>query len=125
MLALRVQTLTDDEKAEAAADPLGRAVLAQVEALTTDDLRRLHGSWRTPAIPGPGQRVRLQPRRGGDMLDLVLAGHIATVQTVEHDAEGQTWLTVTLDADPGRDLGAAGWPGHRFFFRLAEIEVLP
>lgn len=27
-----------------------------------------------------------------------------------------------IDDDPGRDLGAAGWPGDRFFFSPEEVE---
>ena len=30
-----------------------------------------------------------------------------------------------IDDDPGRDLGLAGWPGHRFFFSADEVEALP
>jgi hypothetical protein len=29
---------------------------------------------------------------------------------------------VVLDDDPGRDLGLLRQPGHRFFFRLEEVE---
>jgi hypothetical protein len=32
---------------------------------------------------------------------------------------------VTVDDDPGQDLGRAGQPGHRFFFRTEEVEPLP
>ena len=33
-------------------------------------------------------------------------------------------MTVTVDDDPGRDLGGTGMPGHRFFFRPDEVERL-
>jgi hypothetical protein len=36
--------------------------------------------------------------------------------------DGRAFFTVTVDDDPGRDLGAAGLPGHRFFFRVDEVE---
>jgi len=31
---------------------------------------------------------------------------------------------VTVDDDPGADLGALGLPGHRFFFFADEVERL-
>jgi hypothetical protein len=31
---------------------------------------------------------------------------------------------VTIDDDPGADLGIEGLPGHRFFFRPDELEVV-
>ena len=71
-----------------------------------------------------GARVRLQPRAGGDVMDLALAGQIATVEAIEQDYEGQIQLAVVLDDDPGRDLGLLRQPGHRFFFRPAEVEAL-
>ncbi|MBA2239739.1 MAG: hydrogenase maturation protease [Solirubrobacterales bacterium] len=38
--------------------------------------------------------------------------------------EGKVHLAVVLDDDPGRDLGQARQPGHRFFFSPAEVEPL-
>jgi hydrogenase maturation protease len=72
-----------------------------------------------------GDRVRLQPREGGDILDLALRGQIATVESIEQDYEGQQHICVVLEDDPGRDLGMMRQPGHRFFFKAAEIEPLP
>jgi hydrogenase maturation protease len=71
-----------------------------------------------------GARVRLRPRPGGDVLDIALAGQTATVEAIEQDYEGQILLAVVLDDDPGRDLGLQRQPGHRFFFRPAEVEPL-
>jgi hypothetical protein len=71
-----------------------------------------------------GDRVRLCPRGGADILDLALAGMIATVETIEQDYEGHVYLAVTVDEDPGKDLGALRQPGHRFFFRPEEIAPL-
>jgi hydrogenase maturation protease len=71
-----------------------------------------------------GSRVRLLPRAGGDVLDLALAARTAVVEAIEEDAEGSLQVAVTLDDDPGRDLGDARFPGHRFFFRVEEIEPL-
>jgi hypothetical protein len=31
-------------------------------------------------------------------------------------------VAVVLDDDPGRDLGEMRMPGHRFFFKLSEVE---
>jgi hypothetical protein len=55
-------------------------------------------------------------------MDLVLAGKTATVESIEQDFEGRVWLAVTVDDDPGRDLGALRQPGHRFFFGPEEVE---
>jgi hypothetical protein len=68
--------------------------------------------------------VRLRPTGRADIFDLELRGKEATVISVEVNLEGQTYLTVTVDDDPGRDLGRAGQPGHRFFFRPEEVEPL-
>jgi hydrogenase maturation protease len=73
----------------------------------------------------PGDRVRLRPRKGGDVLDIALAGQAATVEALEQDYEGNQHVCVVLDDDPGRDLGLLRQPGHRFFFSPEEIEPLP
>ena len=72
-----------------------------------------------------GDRVRLRPRSGGDVFDLALAGQIATIEAFEQDYEGKIHVCVVLDDDPGRDLGLLRQPGHRFFFGVEEIEILP
>lgn len=104
LLTLRLLTLTDAEKREimAAGGP-GQDVLARTEAL------------------GIGATVRLHPSCRADILDLALAGKEATVRGVERDYEGRTYIAVTLNDDPGQDLGAFG---HRFFMRPEEIEPL-
>ena len=71
-----------------------------------------------------GDRVRLRPRSGGDIFDLVLAGKLAEVEAIEQDYEGKIYLAVVLNDDPGRDLGLSRHPGHRFFFVPEEIEPL-
>ena len=71
-----------------------------------------------------GDRVRLRPRRGGDILDLALAGQEATIESIEQDFEDRIYIAVTVDADPGRDLGLLRQPGHRFFFAPDEVEPL-
>jgi hydrogenase maturation protease len=69
-----------------------------------------------------GSHVRLRPRAGGDVFDLALAGRLARVESLEEDDEGCVHVTVAVDDDPGRDLAAASVLGHRFFFRLDEVE---
>jgi hypothetical protein len=72
----------------------------------------------------PGDRVRLRPRRGGDVLDIALSGKAATIAAIEQDYENRIHLAVTIDDDPGRDLGMDGKPGHRFFFSPDEVEII-
>ena len=69
--------------------------------------------------------MRLAPRAGGDVFDIALAGRTAVVEAIEEDLEGGRQVAVTLDDDPGRDLGEARFLGHRFFFGLDEVEPLP
>lgn len=92
--------------------------------------------WTEVARPGPesvtvdgielrvGARVRLRPRAGRDLLDLALAGQAARIEALEHDLESGVHVAVTLDADPGRDLGEGRYPGHRFFFAPDEVEAI-
>jgi hydrogenase maturation protease len=72
-----------------------------------------------------GDRVRLSPRKGGDILDIALKGQTATVEGIEQDYEGKSHVCVVLEEDPGRDLGLLRQPGHRFFFDPSEVEPLP
>jgi hydrogenase maturation protease len=72
-----------------------------------------------------GSRVRLRPRAaGGDVFDAALAGRTAVVAAIEQDMEEHVQLAVTVDDDPGRDLGERRLPGHRFFFSPEEVEPL-
>jgi hypothetical protein len=72
----------------------------------------------------PGDRVRLRPRKGGDVLDCELAGRTGAIESIEQDYEDRIHLSVVLDDDPGRDLGLLRLPGHRFFFSPEEVEPL-
>lgn len=122
LLTSRVLTLTDEEKAAVrSGDPRARELLERTEALSEGERRGLYGAQRTFR---PGMRVRIAPYPGGDVLDLALAGRVATVVSLEEDVDGRHFVAVTVDDDPGRDLGTAGWPGHRFFFRPDELEPL-
>lgn len=72
-----------------------------------------------------GERVRLRPKQGGDVLDIALAGQSAVVESMEQDYEGKVHVCVVVDLDPGRDMGLLRQPGHRFFFDAGEVEPLP
>jgi len=137
ILTLRILTMTDAEKREAAAsDPLTRRLLERTEALTANDMAKLHGALRSPRQPAlasvsdqgqtlqVGSRVLLKPKSGGDVMDIVLAGKIAIVEAIERDFEDRVHVAVTIEDDPGRDLGLDRYPGHRFFFSREELEPI-
>ena len=88
------------------------------------DRRRLECIHIGPCEIRQGDRVRLRPRGRADILDLALAGMTATIDTIEEDYDGRVYLAVTVDDDPGKDLGALRQPGHRFFFQPEEVEPL-
>ncbi len=69
-----------------------------------------------------GDKVRLNPRPGGDVLDLALTRMTATVESLEQDYDGNIHVCVVVDDDPGRDIGLMRQPGHRFFFAPGELE---
>ena len=71
-----------------------------------------------------GSRVLLWPRPGGDIMDVALAGKAAFVEGIEQDYEDRIYIAVTLEDDPGRDLGGDRIPGHRFFFSPEEVVPL-
>jgi len=76
------------------------------------------------AVFRPGDRVRLRPARAADAFDLLLAGRIATIESIEQDYENRVYLAVTVDDDPGRDLGMERKIAHRFFYAPDEVEPL-
>jgi hypothetical protein len=134
ILSLRILTLTQAERREVMqTDPRARALLERTEALRDDALIAMHGGSSEEPQPSaadrarlrPGDRVLVRPRANGDVLDLVLAGERATIASLEEDFEGRLHYVVTIDADPGRDLGLLGQPGHRFFFSEDELEAAP
>jgi hypothetical protein len=140
ILSLRILAMADSEKREmAAVDARARALLERTEALTPDQWQAMHGTLRNPAaLDGPrlacvrdgdlelkvGARVRLHPKGGADIMDLVLAGKTAVIEAIERDFEDRLHVAVAVDDDPGREFGLARMPGHRFFFAPEEIEVL-
>jgi hydrogenase maturation protease len=92
------------------------------------------GYWEELERPGPdsvvvdatelraGSRVVLRPRARADVFDLALDGRLAVIEGIDQDLDGQVKLAVVIEDDPGRDLGYARQPGHRFFFAVDEVE---
>jgi hypothetical protein len=72
----------------------------------------------------PGDRVRLWPLGRADIMDMALEGKTATIEAIEQDFEDRIYLAVTVDDDPGKDLGRDRKPGHRFFCGVEEVELL-
>lgn len=145
MLTLRVLTMTDREKFEMRnVDPFARQILERTEAMSKNGFLKMHGVMRdckeaeaffNPTTPPPsirvggrplrpGSTVRIHPKNRADAFDMMLEGKIAYVEAIEHDAEGKAHVAVVVEDDPGRDLGLARHPGHRFFYSTDEIEVL-
>ena len=130
ILTLRVLTLTEAEKEEVRrSGDRERRLLEHVESLTPEQLMKLHGTIRDrrdlPPSFKPGDRVRLRPKPGADVFDVVLAGRAAIVESVERDFENRIHVAVVIEDDPGKDLGLMRQPGHRFFFAADELEALP
>lgn len=75
---------------------------------------------------GRGSRVRIAPSttRRADAMDRALAGRVAIVESLHEALDGAVQLAVVLEDDPGRDLGIARQPGHRFFFAADEVQPL-
>jgi hydrogenase maturation protease len=80
---------------------------------------------------GRGSLVRLRPAGAGagngsrgDAFDTALADRTAVVESLMQSIDGDVQLAVVLEDDPGRDLGVARQPAHRFFFSTAEVEPL-
>ena len=71
-----------------------------------------------------GDRVRLWPKEGGDIMDLALKGKVATIEAIEQDYEENIHVAVVIDDDPGRDLGLLRQVAHRFFYSLEEVEPM-
>lgn len=91
------------------------------EVLTTPPPEAVSASGLTWRI---GQRVRVVPRPGGDAIDIVLAGRAASIRSIDVTTEGEPYFGVTIDDDPGKDLGDARFLGHRFFFRAGDLAPL-
>jgi hypothetical protein len=145
ILTLRVLTMTDSEKLEMRrVDEQARRLLERTEAAGAADFMRMHGTMRNLKAdeeffnPGKplesvmagnrelrlGSAVRIHPKKRADAMDLMLDGKTAVIEAIEQDAEGCIHLALVVDADPGKDLGMARQPGHRFFYTLDEVEPL-
>ena len=130
ILTLRVLTLSEDEKKEIrAGDDRARNILDRTENLPQEAFAKMHGAIRGLRNASKlefreGDRVRLHPRKRADIFDIALEGKIAIVETVERDFEDNIHLAVTIEDDPGRDLGVARQIGHRFFFGVEEVELV-
>jgi hypothetical protein len=135
ILSLRILTLSEEEKRLAAdLDDRGAALLRRTEGLARQQLAALHGTMRPPptietlhigdAELRVGDHVRLRPNGRADAFDFILRGKSATIAAIEQDFENRLHVAVTIDEDPGADIGAAGKIGHRFYFRPEEIEPI-
>lgn len=71
-----------------------------------------------------GDAVRLRPKPGADVMDLLLKGRTGTIEAIEQDVEERVYLAIVLDDDPGKELGLMRQPGHRFFYAPEEVELL-
>ena len=146
MLALRVQAMTDEEKAEVReVDAYARRILERTENLSQDAMLQLHGTMReagtapcgifdsAPPLSRvtigamqlkAGDFVRIVPKGRADVMDKILAGRTAVLESIEQDAEGKIHLALVVQDDPGRDLGMMRQVGHRFFYGIDEVEPL-
>jgi hypothetical protein len=146
ILALRVLTMTDQEKWEMSQlDERARQILDRTESLPEEDFWKMHGTMRGSKFSGEdffnpqtrlesatvhgthltvGHRVRIKPQGRADVMDLALDGKIAVIESIEQDAENRVYLALVLEDDPGKDLGMLRQPGHRFFYGLHEVEPM-
>ncbi len=144
----------EEKREMAAVDERSRALLERTEKLAPEQLQKLHGTLRNPRLVEPetsemqapweafdqlprlafikvgnvelqiGDHVRLRPRAQADIMDLALAGKLATIESIERDFEDRVHVAVTVDDDPGREFGLERMPGHRFFFAPEEVEPI-
>lgn len=144
ILTLRILAMTDAEKAEMReVDAHARRILERTESLPPEHLLRMHGAMReTRALDADffnpetkvagatvagvflrvGDRVRIRPKKRADAMDMILAGKIAVIESIEQDVEGAIHFALVVADDPGQDIGFARMPGHRFFYGSDEVE---
>ncbi len=134
-LLLHVQTLSDAEREEIAAqDPKVREMIERAEQATAEEMIGLHGRLEmghpqlgeaTATVDGltiaRGARVVLRPRAGGDTYDAILAGRNATIERIYVDYEDGVHLGVTIDDDPGQELMRD--TGRYLYFKPEEVEI--
>lgn len=147
ILTLRILTMTDAEKVEMRqVDDYARRILERTEAMPPEQLMKMHGIVREVNVPDAadffnpeskvagatvngvflkaGDHVRIRPKRSADAMDMILAGKDAIIEAVEQDVEGEIHFALVLADDPGKDIGFARMPGHRFFYTSEEVEPL-
>jgi hypothetical protein len=153
ILMLRVLTMTDAEKADArATDPKAAEIIERGDAMSAEDLLRLHGTLRAPGqVPSwndaddpfaafndhdpdttevvisgetvrKGSLVRLNPRRRADAQDLFYADQLARVTAIHRDLDNETHVAVVLIDDPASDLH--DWYGRYLYFSPDEVVPL-
>lgn len=121
LLALRINTMTDSERREAAAlDPRAKAILQQAGSA---DQMELHGRIRA-SLPGIGQKVRICPNAKADAFDIFLKGKTGKIEAIEEDIEGRRYFAVALEGDEGAGVWREKPIGHRFFFSEEELEAI-
>jgi hypothetical protein len=124
-------------------DEHARKILERTELMPEHDLLQMHGTMRDKHPSGDeffnpkeqrktalvlgvevraGDRVRIKPKRRADAFDIMLAGKIGIIEALEEDVEGEIHFALVLEDDPGRELGMARQPGHRFFYSIDEVE---
>jgi len=150
-LLLHVQVLSDDERAQIErADPAVREMIERAEAVTPEDIIRLHGRVEVrdpvtetpptepPGLPDPaagqpeaivdgvrfarGGKVVIRPGPDADIQARMLDGRTATIERILTDYDGRTHLGVTIDDDPGQDLMRE--TGRLLYFFAPEVEVI-
>ena len=147
LLTLRVMTLTDEEKREAAAsDDRTRSIIEHCDNIPPEIFEKLHGAVRSLAQPAAehffnppdeqpesaaveiagcsmtrGGRVRLAPKRRADSMDLFLTGRTAVIASVHHDVEDRVYVAVTVEDDPAADIQSR--VGRYFYFYPDELEL--
>jgi hypothetical protein len=147
-LLLHVQTLSDDEREQVAAqDPAVREMLERASAATPEEVAALHGRLEhiEPADPGPppepghpnpgeqtlevdgvrfhkGGKVVLRPGTDRDVYDRMLDGRRATIERLYIDYDDGAHVAVTVDDDPGQELFRE--TGRYLFFKAGELEAV-
>jgi hypothetical protein len=134
-LVLHIQALSDQERAEIAAqDPKVREMLARADATTPQQLMDLHGRVRLEDPPGErevtfdgvtykrGDKVVLHPPQDADVYDKMLNGRTATIHRLFLRVDDRLHLGVTIDDDPMQEI--LGESGRFLFFFAEEVELV-
>jgi hypothetical protein len=139
-LLLHVHALSDEERAEIAAqDPAVREMVERAAETTPEEIISLHGrlsnAGTEPGHPNPGEasievggavfekggKVVLRPRTDRDVYDKMLAGKTATIERIYYDYDDRAHIGVTVDDDPAQPLFRE--TGRYLFFGSDEVEL--